>query len=301
MRETISQADPDLVYLNSMFSWPFALQPLLMKRMGLLRAAAVLAPRGMLRSSALAHKSAKKKVFLRAFRMAGLHRMVTFHATDQQEEQDVRAHFGDKARVFRADNLPGKQKPFQPAPTKRKGQLQMIFVGRMHPIKNLDLLLRAMAGVNAQLHLDVVAPPEDKGYQEDCRALINALPKGMTVNLLGNVPHEGIAERLLSSQLFVLPTRGENFGHAIFEALAAGRPVLISDQTPWRGLAEKQAGWDLPIGDPVPFTMALQRVADMEDEEFSVWCRGAWDIAYRFIEGNGLKETYIKQFSQCTS
>ena len=42
-------------------------------------------------------------------------------------------------------------------------------------------------------------------------------------------------------------TRHENFGHAVVEAWAHGRPVLLSDQTPWRGLAELDLGWDLPL------------------------------------------------------
>ena len=44
-----------------------------------------------------------------------------------------------------------------------------------------------------------------------------------------------------------MPTTHENFGHAVVEAWAHGRPVLLSDQTPWRGLAELDLGWDLQL------------------------------------------------------
>ncbi len=75
--------------------------------------------------------------------------------------------------------------------------------------------------------------------------------------------------------LFFLPTLGENFGHVILEALCAGCPVLISDQTPWRGLEEKGVGWDLSLSKPEMFREVLQRCVDMNDEEYMKWSERA--------------------------
>ena len=58
---------------------------------------------------------------------------------------------------------------------------------------------------------------------------------------------------------FFFPTLGENYGHVIYEALDSGCPVLISDQTPWRGLSEVGAGWDLPLDKPDLFRQACKR------------------------------------------
>jgi glycosyltransferase involved in cell wall biosynthesis len=49
--------------------------------------------------------------------------------------------------------------------------------------------------------------------------------------------------------LFLLLTHGENFGHVIIEALAAGCPVLVSDRTAWRGLEAAGVGWDVSLCD----------------------------------------------------
>ena len=51
-----------------------------------------------------------------------------------------------------------------------------------------------------------------------------------------------VEESLQASHLFALLTLGENFGHAIGEALRAGCPVLISDQTPWTDVVATGAG-----------------------------------------------------------
>ena len=72
--------------------------------------------------------------------------------------------------------------------------------------------------------------------------------------------------------LFFFPTLGENFGHVIIEALVAGCPILISDQTPWRNLETAGVGWDIPLDQPEKFTELLQQCVDMDNasmQEFS--------------------------------
>ncbi len=66
----------------------------------------------------------------------------------------------------------------------------------------------------------------------------------------GPLPPDRVAEALRANHLLFLPTRSENFGHVILEALAAGCPVLLSDRTPWRNLARAGVGWDLPLDRP---------------------------------------------------
>ena len=80
-------------------------------------------------------------------------------------------------------------------------------------------------------------------------------------------------------------------------ALAAGRPVLISDQTPWRHLAEQHAGWDLPLANEKAFVEVLQEAAGMDDETFQQWSIGAWQYAKNFTESSNLKEKYKELFS----
>ena len=93
----------------------------------------------------------------------------------------------------------------------------------------------------------------------------------MTARFHGAVPHDRVAEIFRAHELFVFPTHGENFGHVVLEALVAGCPVLVSDRTPWRGLARYLAGWDLPLDDVAGMRAALQRCVDMDEEEFRTW------------------------------
>jgi glycosyltransferase involved in cell wall biosynthesis len=84
---------------------------------------------------------------------------------------------------------------------------------------------------------------------------------------------------LAGYDLFLLPTRGENFGHAIFDALEVGLPVLISDQTPWRDLERIGAGWSLPLADPDRFAATIDRLAALEPSERDALRRSARSLA----------------------
>jgi glycosyltransferase involved in cell wall biosynthesis len=226
-----------------------------------------------------------------------LGRGICFQVTDDTERNDVLRIIGPGTALFEAGNLPGRQLAFREPPAKQPGVLKMVFVGRFHPIKNLELLLQALEGITEQVSLTVIATPEDQVYEEKCRDLAGKLPGNIRVDFLLNVPHEKIEAHILSNHIFALPTRGENFGHAIFEALAAGRPVLVSDQTPWRGLEASKAGWDLPIDDPVSWQSVLRKVAGWDGQQLDSWCRGAWQKAAGYLEGHALKQEYLKQFN----
>ena len=87
-----------------------------------------------------------------------------------------------------------------------------------------------------------------------------------------------------------MPTLGENFGHSILEALAASLPVLISDQTPWRDLEMRKAGFDLPLGDRDQFTVAIDKLAVMNGKEFETWRISARSEAQNWLQNSDAVE-----------
>lgn len=297
LQQLQKEVKADYVYLNSMFSPRFSLYPLLLKRLNKMKAKVILAPRGMLKPSALAFNPAKKKIFLSLFRLLALQKRIHFHATDVTEVADIRKNMGTASAITLISNFPGIQKDFAGPGIKYPGKLSMIFVGRIHPIKGLDLVLKSLQGVRAKIDFTIVAAIEDKQYWELCKELIAAFPANIIVNIKTTVPHNEMEGLLLQHQLFILATKGENFGHAIFESLSAGRPVLISDQTPWRNLSVKMAGWDLPLNNTDAFTAIIEQVAAMENEEYNKWCKGAWQYCHDFIQHAGIKQAYLKLFN----
>jgi glycosyltransferase involved in cell wall biosynthesis len=274
VKSVIAEINPDKIYLNSMFS--NMIKPMVAAYMS---ARLIIAPRGMLRRSALVVKPIKKLIYLRLLKLMGLAPYLSFHSTGEDETKDIKRFFPKAKRIVLAPNLPVAVNKNLIQSEKATGKLRMVFVGRLHPIKKLDFLLEALVRAKGDIALDIVATREDADYWRKCKKLIGKMQFKIDINSYIDLPHAKIKPLLEKAHLFVLPTEGENFGHAIFEALAVGCPVLISDQTPWRNLESKKAGIDLPLSDLSGFTKAIQTFVDMGDDEWQEYRNGALTLA----------------------
>lgn len=293
----VNDLRPSVIYLNSMFSKYFTIYPLLVSRRNQWNTKVVLAPRGMLRVSALRFKPFKKKIYLNVFKLFGFHRHIDFQATDATEYADIKKIFGAGTQGLLAPNWPGYIPPYPGSLAKKPGELKIVFVGRLHPIKNLDFLLECLRQVEGSILLTVVGGEEDKSFVTRCREITRSLPGSIHVDFKGEIPNNKLPAIITEHHILGLPTQGENFGHAIFEALAGARPVLISDQTPWRNLYPANAGWDLSLKEPQHFIQALQMAVGFEQAEYDKWSLGAWQYVGNTINNEELKIIYQKLFN----
>ena len=286
---------PNAVYLNSMFSVPGTILPMLTSQ--LLRSTRfVLAPRGMLKPTALATRQGRKKLWIRFLKLSGIAKTIHFHATSAEEADEIRVHFGINAAITVIPNVPRVPTHHLDTLDKQPGQLRLSFVGRVHPIKNLHILLDLIASLKGTCHLDIVGPVEDENYWARCEQTIQSLSNNIQVTLHGALAVDESLAIVKKTHAMFLPTQGENFGHAIFEAMGVGVPVLISDQTYWRGLESHHAGWDIPLEDSPRFQQTLARLIAMDQTEHSHWRKGALENANRFFRENNLKDAYMKLF-----
>jgi glycosyltransferase involved in cell wall biosynthesis len=108
----------------------------------------------------------------------------------------------------------------------------LLFLGRIHEKKGCDLLLRAfavIAAVKPEVDL-VIAGPDQEGLKLKLQRLAERLGIASRLHWPGMVAGDVKWGALRSSDAFVLPSHQENFGVAVIESLAVGRPVLISNQ-----------------------------------------------------------------------
>lgn len=228
--------DPDVVYVNSLFSPQFSLATIALVRLSRYRPALVIAPRGELSPGALAIKSRKKATFLAMLRRTRAFSRVLWHASTPIEAGHIRDVFGPGARIIvREDDTGLPLRADRPGPVAREGRrpLNMVFMSRLARIKGLHVLLQALAAVDEAVDLCVVGPEEDPDYARECHDLASHLPAHIRVRFLGAVPHERIRATLGEFDVMALPTAGENFGHVIPEALSVGCPLILTDTTPW--------------------------------------------------------------------
>lgn len=168
-----------------------------------------------------------------------------------------------------------------PPPPRRR---TFLFLGRLHPLKGLDLLEAAWkaSGLSYQGWTLEIAGPRDGA----------APPRGEGIVYRGTLGPEAKADALRTAACLLLPSRGENFGIAVAEALCCRTPVICTEPVPWPELGD----FRVPL-DAHSLCVAMQRMATLSPTERedrfaplfnTAGRRFAWDrIAAELAPGRG--------------
>lgn len=286
----------DVIYLNSMFSPAFTLKPLLWAKKNNLLDKVILAPRGMLQAGALKQKALKKKIFLRFFRLTGIANNIQFLATDEQEKEDILKVFPNAKKINVIPNVVSKPVQEKRIKDKEKSKLKLVYLSVISSKKNLKYLIEIFSKIDFEIEFDVYGSIKDKDYWHAFTEQIQNL-KNVKFAYKGDVQNHLVNKTLSKYDFFILPTLGENFGHAIYEALSSGTPVIISDKTPWRNLEQHKAGWDISLNKPEKFIKVLNKCAAMDNDEYQEWRNGAYNFAVKYYQENDVTEEYLRMFN----
>jgi glycosyltransferase involved in cell wall biosynthesis len=217
----------------------------------------IVAPRGMLGPAALGFSRVKKHVFWALLQGDVVRRAACIHATSEQEHDEIR-DFGlhnPIAIIPNGIDIPEMDVHSTAATVVHRTVLSL---GRIHPKKGLDRLVRAWARLEVahpEWRLRIVGPDE-RGHASELAALTAEL-KTQRVSIEGPVTGDAKTAAYREADLFILPTLNENFAITVAEALAAGTPVISTKGAPWHGLAREGCGWWIDHGvDPLAATLA---------------------------------------------
>ncbi len=233
----------DLIHVTYIFSWINLAAAAASRRRGV---PLVISPRGSLDPDALIFSPRKKALYFRFGGSRALKQAAGFHVTSDMEREHVTALIPgavigivpNGVAVPSDDDLVRWTSVPAAAPT-------VLFVGRIHPKKNVVPLVRAWASVSPR-HGDarlVFAGPDDHGHRAEVERTIAELGVAGSVRLAGFVGGEELNRLLATSVCLILPSLTENFGNVVVEALAHRVPVIASTGTPWRGLRDRDCGW----------------------------------------------------------
>ena len=202
-------------------------------------------PHGTMSAWALGRSAFLKQVFWKLLQGPAARVADCFHATAESEYADIR-RLGFKQPVCIISNGVNLQLLEQ---KQTAGRRQLLFLGRIHPIKGIDNLLHAWHAVEQRFpdwELHVVGP-DAGGYLAEMQSLAEKL-RIKRVVFRGALYGEEKLKAYRDASLYVLPTHTENFGITVSEALAAGTPAIVTHGAPWAGLAEQGAGWWIEVG-----------------------------------------------------
>lgn len=290
----------DLVYVCGCFN-DYAINALITNRFGKIKVPVVVAAMGLFSPGSLQIKSAKKKIFINTFNALGLFKNVYWSATSGMEVTDIlNVIKTDRKKIMIAEDLPRAVQGTKIVKNKKAGELKVVFISRFSPQKNLLQAIKILQQVRSNVEFTLYGPDEDKDYWFECQKALNKLPDNVKWEWKGNLESENVVETLKNQDVFLFPTRGENFGHVIQEALSAGCPCIISDQTPWQDLEAQGVGYVLSLKDDKPFVDAIERYAAMEPKGFQEVSEKAHQYAGE-VSNNKIKNTgYRKIFDSCS-
>ena len=231
----------------------------------------VYSPRGALSKWALQHGSTMKRAFWPLLQRPALARATCFHATAESEYDDIR-RAGFRQPVMVIPN--GIDLPVLP-PKQSDGLRTLLFLGRIHVVKGLDVLLPAWLSLQRQFpEWRLVIVGSDDGYNgvsghlKEMIGLADRL--GLErVEFAGPIYGARKIQAFRDADLYVLPSRSENFAVTVAEALACGTPAVVSKGAPWAGLDSKCAGWWTDI-DSESLYASLQHAMTQSAAELSV-------------------------------
>lgn len=269
----------DFVYFNSLFSFKFTLLPLFIQKNLKSSAKVILAPRGMLSPEALMIKPFKKRAFLALARGMGLFEAIRWHASTEGEAKDIRNTF-PRGDIKVALNFPAKGPELRPIRAKENNHAKFLYVARIEENKNLSFAIEILSSISQKYSAELIVygPVNNEDYYKRCQSLAAKAPSHVKVLFQGQVSPDQINAVYLKGQFLFVPSFSENFGHSIVEGFMAGLPAIISDNTPWKSLEKKKAGFDIPLSRKQEFIRAAEFCCAMDNDTYSEWSDAAFYV-----------------------
>lgn len=286
----------DLVYICGCFN-DYSINTLIANRLGKIKVPVVVAAMGLFSPMEFRLKYKKKKLFTMVFNMLGMFKKIYWSATSEMEISEICQQVkAKKEQFFIAEDLPRSVDDTPIIKEKQVGILDVVWISRIAPKKNLIGAIRILQKVKASIKFTIYGPIHDEQYWNECKNELEKLPSNIKWKWEGNVDSEHVVDTLKAHHVFLFPTLGENFGHVIQEALSAGCPCIISDQTPWKNLEMQGVGYVFPLDDNQLFINAIEKYADMDSKSFHSIVNKAHDYA-KSVSNSKVKDTgYRKIF-----
>lgn len=281
----------ETIFIIGVFSWHFTIVPLYFGK----PKHKIISARGMLHTGALQQKALKKKIYFRIWELFGLQKKAVFHATDDSEKKMIQLFFGKHIPVTVVPNLP-RVVDFQPVQQKESGVLVLTTIALISPMKNIHLVLEALRRCEKEVVYHIYGPVKDATYWNLCKDIIVQMPVNIRVVHHGELPSAEVINALRQTHVFILPSVSENFGHAIFEALLAGRPVITSHGTPWNNLQSEKAGWNADSSIEA-LREAIEYFCKLNTEELKQWSNAARRYAEARLDNSNTIRNYVELFT----
>jgi glycosyltransferase involved in cell wall biosynthesis len=269
----------NVVHVNSLF-YPASLIWVLLSQWA--GKPVIWSPHGELNPVALAVRPRLKRFILGLIKRI-LTPSIHFQAASKMEAGHIRDYFGKATSVVKIQSRMELPPLVQSNEATRLTSPYILFVGRLHPIKGIDNLLRALGASEvfraSEFSLIIAGPQTDSTYRNLLTELVKQLGLLEKVTFAGLVRPPWKESLYANARLTVLPSHAESFGNVVVESLAQGTPVVSSTNTPWQVLETKRAGrW--VANDPESLREAVEEFLLMPPDAYHQYRQRAYTLAH---------------------
>lgn len=244
--QTVSQFD--IIHIHSLWSYPNIAATQAAWRHGI---PYLMRPIGSLEPWCMLTSRCKKRIYMALIERRHLKRAAAIHATSEQEALNIaKLGIGTKIVVVPNGINPDEYNVMPPREVFRErfnigtNKKVVLFLGRLHPKKGLNILVESFAQVyrvTPNVILGIVGPDEG-GYVNMIKSQVERLGITNAVIFAGELKGQDKLAAYAAADVFVLPSHSENFGIVVAEAMASGLPVVVSRNTPWQDVERQNAG-----------------------------------------------------------
>ena len=267
----------DVVHLTATYSFPTIPTLLVCK---LLRKPVVWSPRGAMQRWPGTTRARAKLAWEKLCNALCDPGRVVLHTTSEEERSESAPRIPrTQARVIHngidLPELNGDR-------SQRNGSLRLLYLGRLHPIKGIENLLRALAGIRSEVTLTLCGDG-DRRYRRSLESLVSELSLGGRVTFRGAIDEATKARQFLEADLCVVPSFKENFSLVVAESLSYAVPVVVGDGTPWKQVDQIGCGRCVR-NSPDELAKAIEALSDAPLNEMGLRGRAwmqkefGWDV-----------------------
>ena len=286
----IFQKRDEVFYINGLYTWHLSLLPALLGKQ------LIIAPRGMLQSSSFEQRGLLKKVYLAIYKFVLKFKQISWHATSEAEVAEIKSFMGEHARIAFIQNIPATPIEEINKIPKATKELKLVCLALIGQMKDHLRLIRVLQACQLPIELDLYGPIKDAAYWDACKQLIASNTSVARIKYKGMLTAEQVPEVLQNYHASILLSKGENFGHAIFESLALGRPVILSDKTPWRFTDTAGACFGIEAEEAL-----IAHLHTLYTEDQAAWekrAEAAWQYAQTYMRQANFEAAYTDLFQQ---
>jgi len=267
----------------------------------------IISPQGMLNDWAMRFRAYKKIPYWYVVERHTLRRAAWIHFATEEERGQAQAWVGGQRSKVIPIGLDLREFAALPARGEFRDRHRiprnvplLVFLGRIHPIKGLKVLLEALVRAKAEIPemILAVAGPDEDEYRSELERLAQGLGIDGHVCWLGAIEEKAKLGFLVDADVFVLPSFSENFGLAAVEAMAVGCPVIVGRGVNIAPQVDAYgAGWVVPT-EPEALSSAI--VAALRDPDARQAAgKAAQRLVAEWYDGEAVASEMLKAYEEC--